>query len=88
MISVVKKAQCTAKPDPKPWQTARGSGITYRIGISDGASNIEVRCKDADVYNKFEPFSFYQVALETTQVARNDSIIESTRVVDCQLLED
>lgn len=88
MISIVKKAQCTAKPEPKPWQTSRGSGITYRVGISDGTSNIEVRCKDDNVYYKFEPFEFYQVALEINQVARNDSIIESVRVVDCQLVEE
>lgn len=88
MISIVKKAQCTAKPEPRAWQTARSSGITYRVGISDGSSNLELRCKDDDVYYKFEPFNFYQVALETSQVARNDSIIESTRIVDCQLLEE
>lgn len=85
MVSIVKHVQCTAKPDPKPWTTQNGSGITYRVSISDGVSNLELKCKDVDVYNKFEPFQFYQVALDVMQVASNNYIVERVRVVDCQI---
>lgn len=83
MVTVAKSVQCTAKPDARAWQQNGNAGITYKIGISDGKSNVELKC-EPEVYEKFVVGQYYDVALNVTQNAQNNYIIERVRIVDCQ----
>lgn len=88
MITVAKNVLCTSKPDAKAWQNNGLSGISYRVGVSDGKSSVEMKCATDLPYNKFEVGQHYDVAMEVTQVAQNNYIIERVRIVDCQLVVD
>lgn len=84
MLVVTPVVMCVAKPDPRPWSRGNSSGITYRVGISDGQNVLNVKCANSDVYNKISAMRNYQVTLNITQNAQDNAIIERVTVVDCQ----
>lgn len=84
MIMKTPKVMCIAKPEPKAWEFNGRSGISYKIGISDGTSNLELPVSSAEVWNKFESFGEYIALVEVSQVANDNRLAARCRIVDCQ----
>lgn len=85
MLVATQKVMCTAKPDPKPWSSGGRSGISYRVTLSDGKSALDLRCSNDEVYNKIEPFGYYQAVVNIVQAAQDDRIVERVQLVDVQI---
>lgn len=62
------KVMCTAVNEPRSWTLDNGrEGVTYKVELSDGSSNIQLACKNIDVYQEFIPFDYYSVVIELAQ---------------------
>ena len=84
MIVTSPKVMCTGKPEPRAWEFNGRSGVSYKVNISDGSSNLELPVKDAEIWNKFEPFKRYRVSIEVSQVANDNRLSTRCRVVDAK----
>jgi len=82
MICTSPKVMCTGKPEPRAWEFNGRSGISYKANLSDGTSNLELPIKDAEVWNKLEPFKRYKVMIEISQVAVDNRLATRCRIVD------
>lgn len=75
------KVMCTGKPEPRAWEYNGRSGVSYKVNLSDGSSNLELPVKDAEVWNMFDPFKKFIVDIEISQVANDNRIVTRCRVV-------
>lgn len=82
MVVGTKAVMCTAKPAPRPWQQGGRAGITYRATISDGETALDLRCANAEVYEKLKPFKQFQVSINLVQAAQDDRVVERAQIVD------
>lgn len=76
------KVLCTARPDPKAWEFNGRSGVSYKVSVSDGTSNLELPVKDAETWNRFVPFGNYIITVEVSQVANDNRLSTRCRIVD------
>lgn len=63
------------------------SGVSYKIKISDGQDTLELPVSSPEVWNMFAPFGYYQVNMETSQVANDNRISTRSRVVNVKEVE-
>lgn len=84
MIVTAPKVMCTGRPEPKAWEFNGRSGMSYKVQISDGQSNLELPCATPEVYNLFSPFKTFQVNIEVSQVANDNRLATRCRVVGAQ----
>ena len=71
---------CTAKPKPIEWEFEDRKGVTLKVTLSDGEGYLNLKCRDEEIYNKFEPFNFYDVVIELFPVMSTNSM--NGRIVD------
>lgn len=83
MLVGTPPVMCTGKPEPKAWEFNGRSGVSYKVCLSDGSSNIELPIKDAELWNTFTPFKYYNCTIEISQVANDNRLATRCRVVDC-----
>lgn len=84
MIVTSPKIMCTGKPEPRAWEFNGRSGVSYKVNVSDGSSNLELPVKDAEVWNLFEPFKRFRVDIEISQVANDNRLATRCRIVGCK----
>lgn len=84
MVVTSSKVMCTGKPEPRAWEFNGRSGVSYKVNISDGKSNLELPVIDAECWNKFEPFKRMRVDIEISQVAVDNRLSTRCRVIDCK----
>lgn len=74
----------TGKPEPKAWEYNGRSGVSYKVSISDGSSNVELPVVDAEIWNKFKSLGNFIVTIEISQVANDNRLSTRCRVVDAE----
>ena len=85
MIFSSPKVMCTGKPEPRAWEFNGRSGVSYKVCVSDGSSNLELPVKDAEIWNKFEPFKKFRVDIEISQVANDNRLATRCRIVEARV---
>lgn len=84
MLVGTPKVKCVARQDPKAWEFNGRSGVSYKVEISDGTTNVQLPVSSADVWNMFKPFEDYYCTIEISQVAQDNRIATKCRIVDCK----
>lgn len=84
MLAGSANLMCTGVPDPREWTFRDRSGISYKVNLSDGQSNLELPVSEASVFSVFKPFERYNVTFEISQVADDNRITTRCRVVDAK----
>lgn len=83
MYFTVKDVMCTAKAKPKAWAVGDNSGVSYKVELGDGESNLKLPVIDEQTWDKFEPFGMYNVVLEVNQTARDNRLATTLRITEC-----
>ena len=74
MVVTSPKVMCTGKPEPRAWEFNGRSGVSYKVNISDGSSNLELPVKDAEIWNicdLFKPVRFLKKSIACISCSRS-----------------
>lgn len=60
------------------------TGVTYRVDLSDGETNIQINCRNIEVYSKFRPFERFNVEFDLQQTLYDGRRGVKAMVVNCE----
>lgn len=91
MIAICEKCMCTGVRDPRPYKINGREGVSYVVEISDGKGSVELPVISQEIYQIFEPFGMYYVAVNFEMVAQETKsgarMFPKCRIVDAGAVE-